>query len=324
MEKQETPNVKLLLEDNHSASTLKQILSAHSGNYHAIVLQDFPDPDAISCAYTHQLISTEYGIETDILYAGRVSHEQNIALVRLLDLELVKYQGELPRQYDAAVFIDNQGTTCEAITTALEKAGVTPLIVIDHHEPQDRLQPTFLDVRAVGATATIYAGYLTEGVIEMNPAKKEFTIAATGLMHGLITDTNNFIHAGKADFQAAAYLSQFVDAPMLDQIMNQSHTKQVMEVIHKALGNRILVENFSIAGAGYLRAEDRDAIPQAADFLLTEGIVHTAIVYGIVIHNDQVEKLEGSMRTSKLTINPDEFIKEACGKNTAGHYYGGG
>ena len=84
------------------------------------------------------------------------------------------------------------------------------------------------------------------------------------------------------------------------------------------------MENFSLAGIGYLRAEDRDAIPQAADFLLTEENVHTAIVYGIVTGEDWEETLVGSLRTSKLTMDPDEFIKEVFGKDATGHYFGGG
>jgi nanoRNase/pAp phosphatase (c-di-AMP/oligoRNAs hydrolase) len=32
----------------------------------------------------------------------------------------------------------------------------------------------------------------------------------------------------------------------------------------------------------------------------------------------------GSMRTSKVTLNPDEFLKEALGATEAGRYYGGG
>jgi nanoRNase/pAp phosphatase (c-di-AMP/oligoRNAs hydrolase) len=69
--------------------------------------------------------------------------------------------------------------------------------------------------------------------------------------------------------------------------------------------------------------EDRDSIPQAADFLLTEENVHTAIVYGIIIKGDR-EMVVGSMRTSKVTLNPDEFLKEALGTTEAGRYYGGG
>ncbi len=51
---------------------------------------------------------------------------------------------------------------------------------------------------------------------------------------------------------------------------SKSCARQTREIIRRALGNRLVVENFSRAGIGYLRAEDRDAIPQAADFLLTD------------------------------------------------------
>jgi nanoRNase/pAp phosphatase (c-di-AMP/oligoRNAs hydrolase) len=97
-----------------------------------------------------------------------------------------------------------------------------------------------------------------------------------------------------------------------------------MEIIRRALGDRVTVESFTIAGIGYVRAEDRDTIPQAADFLLTEENIHTAIVYGIVVGADQQEKLIGSMRTSKITFDPDEFLKEVFGKDEASHYFGGG
>jgi nanoRNase/pAp phosphatase (c-di-AMP/oligoRNAs hydrolase) len=97
-----------------------------------------------------------------------------------------------------------------------------------------------------------------------------------------------------------------------------------MDIIHRALENRETIENFSIAGIGYVRAEDRDAIPQAADFLMSEENVHTAIVYGLIANGDQVESLVGSMRTSKFTLDPDQFLKDALGKGEDGQYYGGG
>lgn len=143
-------------------------------------------------------------------------------------------------------------------------------------------------------------------------------------MHGIITDTNGFIYAEPEDFHAAAFLSKFRDAELLEQIMSQSRSKRVMEIIYHALGNRIVAENFSISGIGYLRADDRDAIPQAADFLVTEENVHTAIVYGIVQGENWEESVVGSIRTSKLTLDPDEFIKETLGKDARGHYFGGG
>jgi nanoRNase/pAp phosphatase (c-di-AMP/oligoRNAs hydrolase) len=143
-------------------------------------------------------------------------------------------------------------------------------------------------------------------------------------MHGIITDTSGLIRAAPGDLQAAAFLTRFSDADLLQQIMSQARAKQTMEVIRRALGNRLVVESFSIAGIGYLRAQDRDAIPQAADFLLTEENVHTALVYGIISGGDQPEALVGSMRTSKITVDPDQFIKDVFGQDQAGHYFGGG
>jgi nanoRNase/pAp phosphatase (c-di-AMP/oligoRNAs hydrolase) len=160
-------------------------------------------------------------------------------------------------------------------------------------------------------------------MVELDKSDREHVTIATALMHGLITDTQGFVRAGERDFRAAAFLSNFRDADLLLQVMSQIRSKKIMEIIQQALGNRLIVESFSIAGIGYLRAEDRDAIPQAADFLLTEENVHTAIAYGIV-RGDGEERLIGSLRTSKVTLGPDEFLKEVFGKMGNGRYYGGG
>jgi nanoRNase/pAp phosphatase (c-di-AMP/oligoRNAs hydrolase) len=57
---------------------------------------------------------------------------------------------------------------------------------------------------------------------------------------------------------------------------------------------------------------------------MTEENIHTAVVYGIVAGDDVEETVVGSMRTSKITLNPDGFIKEVFGKDAGGHYFGGG
>ncbi len=144
-------------------------------------------------------------------------------------------------------------------------------------------------------------------------------------MHGLLTDTNRLMQAQEEDFLAAAYLSRFYDLQLLNAILQSTRSKRVMDVIERALKNRIVQNNFSIAGVGYLLYDDRDAIPQAADFLVTEENVHTAVVYGIVHdEDDAVEVAVGSLRTNKLTLDPDEFIKEAFGQDAQGRFFGGG
>ncbi len=304
---------------------LFDLLSAHRGERHIIVLHAYPDPDAISSAYAHRLISAACGVETDIVYCGAISHSQNIALTRLLDLDLIAYDSGLDlKPYAAAVYVDHQGGTCQELVDALSGTGVPLLVVVDHHEPQGRLESTFTDIRHVGATATIYAEYLEHGPLQLTKTNKDHVKVATAMLHGLMTDTTNFIRAGANDFHAASFLSQFSDANLLSQIMSQARSKPTMDIIHKALASRTIVANFSIAGVGYLRSENRDAIPQTADFLASEENVHTAIVYGIVTDGNDGEKLVGSLRTSKLMFDPDRFLKDVFGKDVTGHYFGGG
>jgi nanoRNase/pAp phosphatase (c-di-AMP/oligoRNAs hydrolase) len=309
-----------------TSSNIKDILEEHRGEYHAVVIQNYPDPDAIACAFAHRLISKQFDIEVDILHSGEISHQQNIALVKLIGVQLQTFEKSLDlKKYDGAVYIDNQGTTASEIVEAMDEAGIPTLIIVDHHEPQEILQAEFSDIRRrAGATATIYSEYLERGdLIKLDKAKKDHVLVATALFHGLLTDTGGFIRASKIDFHAAGFLSALRDPEMLEQIMSRQRSKQTMDIIRRALEERIIVENYSIVGVGYLRAEDRDTIPQVADFLLTEEYIHTAIVYGIVLEDGQ-ETLIGSMRTSKFTLDPDEFIKEVFGRDSAGRYFGGG
>src|SRR5262245_10349690 len=104
---------------------LGQILANHRGERHLIVLHNFPDPDAISSAFTHQLISKKYEIKTDIIYTGEISHQQNLALVKLLNINLLKYEESIDlSHYQATIFIDHQGATVEEVVSALDDANV--------------------------------------------------------------------------------------------------------------------------------------------------------------------------------------------------------
>jgi nanoRNase/pAp phosphatase (c-di-AMP/oligoRNAs hydrolase) len=305
------------------AAELAALLEAHRGERHAIVMQDYPDPDAISGAWAHKMISARFGVECDIIYEGRISHQENLALVQLTELEMVRYsEGYNLGQYQGTVFVDNQGTTA-ALTDRFTAVEVKPLVIVDHHEKQDRIQAEFTDIRQIGATATIYTEYIREGMLELNKSDPTHVKLATALIHGIRSETSGLMRARNEELEAAAFLSRFADTSLLEDILSAKRSKQVMDVIRLALENREIQDSYSISGVGFLRSEDRDSIPQAADFLLTEENVHTAIVYGIILKGDK-EMVVGSMRTSKVTLNPDEFLKEALGATETGRYYGGG
>ncbi len=321
---------RLLQPDLEKVEALRQILYRHRGDRQLVIMQDFPDPDSLSCSWAYKLIAKEYGISCDIVYAGALSHQENIALVKLTGLPLQRWTIQSLKERDLSVYqgcilIDNQGTTSQLLP-CIRNAAIPITAIIDHHTSQGDLQAEYTDLRpSTRATATIFTQYLQSGLLKLDSSIGEHVKCATALMHGLRSDTDRLMQAQEEDFLAAAYLSRFYDAQLLDAVMQASRSKRVMDVIERSLKNRMVQNNFSIAGVGYLRYDDRDAIPQAADFLVTEENVHTAVVYGIV--HDEDEELEvviGSLRTTKITLDPDEFIKEAFGQDGQGRFFGGG
>lgn len=326
IERSGTPRavIRAATEDS-PAIGLRELLSARSGERHVVAIQDFPDPDAISSALAYREIASVFDITTDILFEGLISHPENLALVNLLEIEITPYAEEVQlTKYDGAVFIDNQGTTTR-LTARLKEAGVPTLAVIDHHDRQDLLDPIFSDIRSVGAAATIFAEYLESGIfLHLDGANPQHAQLATALMHGLESETSGFIHAGRSEFAAAGYLSSFVDSDLLKRVLCVQKSRGTMDVIQTALSRRIIRGGFSVAGVGFVRYADRDAIPQAADFLLTEENVHSAVVYGIIRGEDGREMVAGSLRTSNATLGVDGFLKKALGRDIRGRPFGGG
>lgn len=309
---------------------LQQTLENHRGEHQIVVIQDFPDPDALSSAWAYQLIAQQYDIECDIVYAGTLSHQENIALVKLTGLPAKRWEIQTLKErdlsiYQGCVLVDSQGNNSQLMPFVRE-APIPTVVVIDHHSKQGEIEAEFIDLRPqIRATATILTQYLQIGLLDFNASNATHVKCATALMHGIRSDSSCLLQAQEADFQAAAYLSCLYDSQLLNSVLQSARSRRVMDVIERALKNRKIKNNFCIAGVGYLRYEDRDAIPQAADFLVTEENVHTAVVYGIV-HDDakEIEIVIGSLRTNKLTLDPDEFLKEALGKDGQRRFYGGG
>lgn len=307
------------------AQELKQLLSTRAGERHVVAIQDYPDPDAISSAVGYRELARPFGIDVQILYEGLISHPENLALVNLLEIDLHAYDAGMDlSEFDAAVFVDNQGTTTR-LTPRLNEAGVPTLAIIDHHDPQDRLDPVFCDVRPVGAAATMVTEYLrSELFFVMDAGTQQHVHLATALMHGLQSETDGFVHAGRAEFSAASYLATYVDRDLLERVMCVQKSRGTMDTVQASLANRTIRGGLSVAGVGFVRWTDRDSIPQAADFLLTEENVTTAIVFGLLMGKDGREFISGSLRTTNDTLGVDGFLKRALGNDIRGRPYGGG
>lgn len=297
-----------------------QSLESARGAHVLIVMKGHPDPDCIGSASALQYCYREFDIQSSILYFDEISHPENRALVKVIEMEMMLYKEDFdfsPYQYLA--FVDSQ----DATITGYDMGDLPPILTfVDHHKETGKVQSEFVDIREdLGATSSIFAEYL-EYIPELSLQKSLATHAyiATALMHGIRTDTDDLMLGSPSDFYAAGYLRQFIDRDLLRTVSKQSVTARTMEIITKGLNNKVIKGTFLLAGVGFVREEDRDGIAQTADFLIRHEGVETAVVFGIV--NDKY--VDGSLRTSSATVDPDRWLKELFGKDDAGRPFGGG
>jgi nanoRNase/pAp phosphatase (c-di-AMP/oligoRNAs hydrolase) len=312
------------MQGQHLDRMIVQLLWRHRGERHVIALQDYPDPDAIGSAMAHRHLSHAFQIQADIVFAGEISHHQNQSLVGLLRVDLHHVRDGYPlAAADGAVFVDNQGATCPYLVRLLERADVPTVLIMDHHEGETHLHPELHIQETVGATSTLYAEFFRRGDLSLDPTSPDGRLLATALLQGILTDTQRLASATPRDLQAAAWLTPLRDAAMLDQVAQERMPFETEEVLARASTNRVLRRGFHFAGVGYLKARHRDALPQAAAWLLTQGDVHTSIVFGIVRDWRLQETLAGSLRTVLPSPSPHDFLRKALGPD-AGREIGRG
>ncbi len=136
--------------------------------------------------------------QTTIGYCHEVSHRENRALVKLLGLELRKIK--TVREVGRVDFIGL--VDAHEVDPELPDGGdYEVLTIVDHHRPASPPKARFIDMRMdVGATSTIFVEYLME-LAALDPDVEEDRRIATALMHGLSTDTDDFMLARAADFR---------------------------------------------------------------------------------------------------------------------------
>jgi nanoRNase/pAp phosphatase (c-di-AMP/oligoRNAs hydrolase) len=179
----------------------------------------------------------------------------------------------------------------------------------------------FTDIReSSGSTSAIFSEYLQTSAFGLRSGESSDSKLATALLHGIRTDTDDFILAKDIDYRAAAYLTTFADRDLLRIISAQSISAKAMDILQRALEKKEIRSNFLFSGVGFVRAEDRDGIAQAADYLLRREGIDTVVVFGII--DDNV--IDGSLRTRSQSLDPDLFLKDILGMDASGKAYGGG
>lgn len=247
----------------------------------AILMHPNPDPDAMSAAMGIACLAEQVDTEATAQFAGQIRHQENRAFQTVLDLEFDQIEHVSDLAAEALILVDHN------VPRGFAGAGdVLPFAVVDHH-PGNGSGESFTDVRTdYGATASIVSEYFRDvGAEPVAPDLHESEVAAeytlpsriaTGLLYGVLTDTNNLTSGcSAADFTASSYLFPGVDGDLLDRIAHPQVSAEVLEAKARAIAGRSVRGPFAVSDIGQL--SNVDAVPQAANELSQlEGV--TAVV----------------------------------------------
>ncbi|AEH38452.1 DHH family phosphoesterase [Halopiger xanaduensis] len=279
-----------------AAIGLRQELATIDGPL-AVVTHDNPDPDAIASAVALVDIAESVGLEAEACYFGEISHQENRAMVNLLDLDLRNLSPEDSlEEYGAFALVDHSRP---GVNDGLPES-LDVDIVIDHHPPRGPVPGSFVELREeAGATSTVLAEYVDRFNIGFDRA------TATALLYGIRVDTNDFTReVAPADFRAASILWPHADVSLLQQIEQPTIEGDTLETIARAIKNREQRDSVAVASVG--RISNRDALPQAADQLLAMEGVETTLVFGF---RDEMAYLSARSRANDVDLG--ETLRDA-------------
>lgn len=294
---------------------LLDAIRAHADGPHVIVLRGYPDPDGLASAWAHARLAASIGVECDIAYLPVMSRVENRAMVNLLELPLVRIRGpeDLDR-YTALSLVD-----ANAVDLPIQ-AKLPCVSIVDHHAVSGKLTADFIDIRpGVGATSTIYTEYLRDAPTRALEAGGLAARLATALAYGIRSDTDDLLRASAADLYAMGDLAEHFDRDVLASLSRYAIPESTMQILRRALEAMKVEGTWAFAGVGEVRAQDRDAIGQAADFLLRRDGLKTVVTFALIEGT-----IDGSLRTVDPAVDPALWVREAFGVGPLGRPYGGG
>lgn len=289
------------------------------GDSMLIVMHDNPDPDAMASALALKIIAQTAGFNVKVVYGGEITHHENRAFVNLLGLDLLKVSRgsyEIKRHPFIAI-VDCQPNGNISI---LEEEDFNRIkILIDHHQILENLKEkipkeAFIDIRPeANSSSAIMVEYLRALNLSVD------SILGTALFYGIYTDTKKFSRLSRMELEAVEFLANKINYELLEKIENPDISTEAAEILAKAVLNRRAYKNVLISNVGFIT--NRDAVPQAADFLLRLEGVSTVLVFGVVD-----DRIELSARTRDVRVNIGQVLKEAFGDigSAGGHAQMGG
>ncbi len=230
-----------------------------------ILVQDDPDPDAMTSALGIRTLLDRTEADSPIISLGEVTRPENQRLAELLDIQVVRVSESELKGFERVITVDTQPAPGDSRTL---------YAVIDHHPTRKGYSADFTDIRPnVGAAATMITQYL-----RVNDQHRITPRLATGLIYGIRTDTE-VLRRGTtpADIEAYAFLQGIADEELLRKIGRPAFSQEAVRALGRALATMGIAGEIAVAYAGVLDRRASHVLPNLADFCLgVEGISWSA------------------------------------------------
>lgn len=273
-----------------------------------IVCHDNPDPDALASALAMKHLCDSIGHVSTIIHGGMIEHQQNRAMVKLLQMDVRKLildweVEDLLKDSDLVICVD---FSHPGANNVLPKSCV-PHIVIDHHTSETRPAGDAILVRSeFAATSSLVASLLINAEVEMNRE------VATALAFGIRTDTLGFTRSFNAvDLRALSWLGAWIDWDLMRSFESPPRSHEVLSIFKQALTDAVLENGLMLAPIAQMA--DRDALSQVADFLLPTEEVDVVIAYGT-----RMSKVILSARSTNDSLHIGKILSQTFETGSAG------
>ncbi|MGB1366014.1 MAG: DHH family phosphoesterase [Candidatus Poseidoniaceae archaeon] len=300
--------------ERHAGATVLESYIRHlpANSKVAIFCHDNPDPDALSSALAmHELVAS-LGHQPTIYHGGLIEHQQNQAMVRLLEIPLrrIILDWELEDVLNETECIITVDFHQPGANNILPKDCV-PHIIIDHHSSDKAVSADVAFLRPeYSATSSLIANLLMNMSLEMTPR------LATALSFGLRTDTLSFTRSfNQVDLRALMWLNTWVDNELLQSIQAPLRTPETLESFRQALTTMVQHERLVLAPIKNL--VHRDDLAQVADFLFATSNTDLVLVYGI-----QRQKMLLSARSRRENLHIGLTLSKEFPDGQAGGHRG--
>ncbi|MCG8532246.1 MAG: DHH family phosphoesterase [Desulfovibrionales bacterium] len=229
------------------------------------------DPDAMGSALALKRILSHRVADVGIARINEITRPDNLAMIRLLRIPMVKLTPQVSAQYDRFAIVDSQPHH-HPLFSELEYS-----VVIDHH-PESEDYPVSAEFSEIlpnyGANSTILTEYLYQ--LNIRPGK----LLATALMYGIKTDTNDFErNFNEVDIRAFKYLSKFANHPLLSRIARSEMHLDWLEYFSRAITGLHKVGSGRYTFVGIV--DNPDSLVVIADFFMRVHEMRWVAVCGV-------------------------------------------